>query len=119
MRQYVENNYDFTPELLFSGKKYGWTIRYRKSGKTLCSLLPEKGAFTVLVVLGGKEVDNWEPIRFLLGEWKGEGEESKVEHAYEFILQDKFIHSRTRAEFEPKEGEEKGEVSYKISDSRG
>ena len=57
-----------------------------------------------------EEKDTWEPIRFLLGEWRGEGEGSKVRHTYKFVLQDKFIHSRTRAEFEPKEGEEKGEI---------
>jgi len=42
---------------VFYGKKYGWAIRYRKSGKTLCSLFPEKGTFTALVVLGGKEAE--------------------------------------------------------------
>ena len=57
MRKYLEQNYDFAPELVYYGKKYGWTIRYRKSGKTLCSLFPEKDAFTVLVVLGMKEVE--------------------------------------------------------------
>ena len=57
MRKYLEVNYDFAPELIYYGKKYGWTIRYKKSGKTLCSLFPEKGAFTVLVVLGKKEVE--------------------------------------------------------------
>ena len=55
LRQYLEQNYDFQPELVFYGKKYGWTIRYRKSGKTLCSLFPEHGAFTVLVVLGRQD----------------------------------------------------------------
>ena len=52
LRQFIEENYDFKPETVFYGNKYGWTVRYRKSGKTLCSLFPEKGAFTVLVVLG-------------------------------------------------------------------
>ena len=55
LKQYLEQNYDFVPELVFYGAKYGWTIRYRKSGKTLCSLFPEKGAFTVLLVLGKQE----------------------------------------------------------------
>lgn len=55
LKQYLELNYDFVPELVFYGAKYGWTIRYRKSGKTLCSLFPEKGAFTVLSVLGKQE----------------------------------------------------------------
>ena len=57
LKQYIEENYDYVPELAFYGKKYGWTIRYRRSGKTLCSLFPEKGAFTALVVLGKKEVE--------------------------------------------------------------
>jgi len=57
LRQYIEEHYDFTAELVFYGQKYGWTLRYRKSGKTLCSLLPEKGAFTALVVLGKDEAE--------------------------------------------------------------
>ncbi len=55
LRQYLEQSYDFQSEIVFYGKKYGWTIRYRKNGKTLCSLFPEHGAFTVLVVLGRQE----------------------------------------------------------------
>lgn len=55
VRQFIEDYYGLVPETVFYGAKYGWTIRYRKSGKTLCSLFPEKGGFTVLVVLGKKE----------------------------------------------------------------
>ena len=58
LNNYIEQNYDFTPELVFYGKKYGWTTRYRnKSKKTLISLFPEHGAFSALVVLGKKEVE--------------------------------------------------------------
>lgn len=57
LRRYIEENYDFAPELAFFAKKYGWTVRYRKSGKTLCSLFPEKGAFSALIVLGKKEAE--------------------------------------------------------------
>ena len=56
LKQYLESSYDFTPELVNYGK-HGWTIRYRKSGKTLCSLFPEKAAFTALVVLSNKETE--------------------------------------------------------------
>ncbi|MCP4312147.1 MAG: DUF3788 family protein [Bacteroidetes bacterium] len=38
-------------------KNYGWTVRYRKSKKTLISYFPENGAFSVLLVLGQKEAD--------------------------------------------------------------
>lgn len=56
LKDYLESSYDNTPELVNYGK-YGWTISYRKSGKTLCSLFPEVGAFTVLVVLGKDEAE--------------------------------------------------------------
>jgi hypothetical protein len=53
-RQFLKENYEIVPEVNFS-KKYGWHIRYRKSGKSLITLFPEKGAFTVLIVLGRDE----------------------------------------------------------------
>ncbi len=54
---YIEDAYEIEPELIYYGKKYGWCYRYRKSSKTLCTIFPEKGAFTVLVTLGKKEID--------------------------------------------------------------
>ena len=66
IRKYIEEYYDFIAELIYYGQKYGWTLRYRKSGKTLCSLFPEKDAFTVLVVLGRKEVEKTFSIRDML-----------------------------------------------------
>ena len=56
LRHHLETSYDFAPELVDYGK-HGWTIRYRKSGKTLCSLFPEKGAFTALVVLSKEKAE--------------------------------------------------------------
>lgn len=55
IRRFIEERYEIVPETVFYGAKYGWTVRYRKGGKTLCSLFPEKGGFTVLIVLGKKE----------------------------------------------------------------
>ena len=55
IHRFIKTNYDHVPETKFYGEKYGWTVRYRRSGRTICSLFPEKGAFTVLVVLGKKE----------------------------------------------------------------
>ena len=57
MEDFLKTHYDFKPETVFYGNKYGWTVRYRKSGRTLCSLFPEKGSFTVLITLGKKESD--------------------------------------------------------------
>ena len=55
IRRFIEDQYETVPEIIFYGVKYGWTVRYRKSGKTLCSVFPEKGGFSVLIVLGRKE----------------------------------------------------------------
>ena len=54
LRRFLKENYDIEPEMIFD-KKHGWDIRYRKSGKTLITLTPEKGAVRVLVVLGREE----------------------------------------------------------------
>lgn len=59
LKSFLSENYDFEPELIFFGKKYGWCYRYRRKGKTLCVLFPEKKAFTVLVVLGKKEIEQF------------------------------------------------------------
>ena len=63
IHKYVHGNYDFRPELIFFTKKYGWAIRYRKSGKTLCYFFPEDDAFSILIVLGAKESEQVELIK--------------------------------------------------------
>ena len=55
IENFLKTHYDFVPETVFYGNKYGWTVRYRKSSRTLCSLFPEKGSFTVLITLGKRE----------------------------------------------------------------
>lgn len=60
LRAFLKVNYDFKPELLFGGQKYGWCYKYRRKSKTLCVLFPETKAFSVLVVLGKKEVVQFE-----------------------------------------------------------
>lgn len=63
IHEYIEDNYDFVPELKFFAKNHGWTIRYRKSGKTLVYFFPEDGAFSILLVLGKKEADKVEAAK--------------------------------------------------------
>jgi hypothetical protein len=60
LRAVLKVNYDFKPEFHFYGKKYGWCSKYTRKGKTLCVLFPEMKAFTTLVVLGKKEVVQFE-----------------------------------------------------------
>ncbi len=54
---YIKDAYEINPELMFYGKKYGWCYRFRKSSRTLCTIFPEIGSFTILITLGKKEID--------------------------------------------------------------
>ena len=54
---YIQDAYEINPELVFYGKKYGWCYRFRKSSRTLCTIFPEDGAFTILITLGKKEIE--------------------------------------------------------------
>jgi hypothetical protein len=54
---YIQDAYEINPELVFYGKKYGWCYRFRKSSKTLFTIFPENGTFTILITLGKKEID--------------------------------------------------------------
>ena len=54
LTRFLKENYDIMPEMIFD-KKHGWDVRYRKSGKTLITLTPEKGAVRALIVLGREE----------------------------------------------------------------
>ncbi len=63
IKDFLAENYDFEPIVDFGGKKYGWGIKYRRSGKTLVSFLPEKNSFTTLLTLGKKEVEAVELIK--------------------------------------------------------
>jgi hypothetical protein len=55
LREFIESHYEIEPETTCGGPKYGWEIRYRIGGKTLCSLTPWKGGFTLLLVLGKED----------------------------------------------------------------
>ena len=63
IHNYVRNNYNFTPELVFTTKTDGWAVRYRRSGRTLAYFYPEYGAFTALIILGAKEVAKVEMVK--------------------------------------------------------
>lgn len=53
----IAARYDHEPVVVREGKDKSWTIRYRRGGKTLVTLYPREGEFTVLVVLGKEEVE--------------------------------------------------------------
>jgi len=57
LRNFIRDYYEIEPERVFGGAKHGWEFRYRKGGRTLCSLTPEKGSVKVLIVLGREEAE--------------------------------------------------------------
>jgi hypothetical protein len=61
---WIDTNYPgvFEPEWLFAGKAHGWAQRYKKS-KSLCTFVPEKGRFRILLVFGREEREKFEALR--------------------------------------------------------
>lgn len=64
--KHIENEYKVLPEFSYSGCSLqpGWNVKYKKSGKALCTIYPLKGEFIVLIVVGQKEKDE---VEFKLG----------------------------------------------------
>ena len=46
---------DYSDCLMDNGFWRGWNVKYKKSGKSLCTLYPKQGRFIALVVVGAKE----------------------------------------------------------------
>lgn len=65
--KFLDDNYNFEQQIVFGGKKFGVMVRYRKNGKTLVSIFPEKDAFSVVLVYGKKEVILFEANREAFG----------------------------------------------------
>jgi len=62
LTSYLAEEYDHVPVFQVEGKKRAWCFRYRRGGKTLVTLYPERELFTVLVVLGRDAVAATEGI---------------------------------------------------------
>ncbi len=57
---FIEGNYGFSKEVCYGGKNYGVLLRFKKSGKTLITLFPEKDCFSCFLVYGIKEIEQFE-----------------------------------------------------------
>jgi hypothetical protein len=53
----IEEAYQVKPEIAYSkcSAQPGWNVKYKKKGKSLCTLYPMEGFFIALVVIGRKE----------------------------------------------------------------
>ena len=57
LNQHLQASYNVQPKIehsICSGAP-GWNVKYKKSGRSLCVLYPNKGFFTCLVCIGTKE----------------------------------------------------------------
>jgi hypothetical protein len=62
IQRFIEANYPgvFAPDWWFGGKRFGWSLRYKKS-KSFCNLIPEKGRMMVMLTFGRDERSKIEP----------------------------------------------------------
>lgn len=64
LRAWIAQTYPgiFNPDWIYGGKKHGWALRYKKS-RAFCTLLPEYGSFSAVIVLGEAEREKFEAQR--------------------------------------------------------
>jgi hypothetical protein len=53
LNRFLQERYRIGPKIAYSrcSAKPGWNVKYQKSGKSLCTLYPERDGFVALVVL--------------------------------------------------------------------
>ncbi len=56
---FIEDTYNVSSQMSYSkcSAQPGWNIKYKKSGKSLCTLYPMEDYFIALIVIGAKEED--------------------------------------------------------------
>ena len=64
----MQEYYDFSKEMIFFAKNYGWAVRYRKASRTICYAFPECESFSMLIVLGKDEAQRIEAQKQLLNQ---------------------------------------------------
>ena len=54
---WAEGAYSIAPKVEYStcSGAPGWNVKYKKSGRSLCTLYPDAGQFTALISVGAKE----------------------------------------------------------------
>lgn len=60
----IKERYSCTESLEFSSCSMapGWNVKFKKAGKSLCTIYPRERYFTVMIVIGRKEKDAAEAI---------------------------------------------------------
>lgn len=62
---HIQDTYGAKPQITYSkcSAKPGWNLKYKKSGKALCTLYPEPESFTALIVVALSDMDRYDLIR--------------------------------------------------------
>lgn len=57
MNEFLQRAYNIAPQTVYSGCSWqpGWNVKYKKGGKSLCTLYPMDGYFIALIVIGARE----------------------------------------------------------------
>ncbi|GFI60985.1 hypothetical protein IMSAG049_00136 [Clostridiales bacterium] len=60
----IKNKYKCNEKIEFSSCSWenGWNIKFKRSGKTLCTIYPRENYFTVMVVIGKNEKESVDTI---------------------------------------------------------
>ena len=75
LANYLQQTYAVSPKLSYSncsmdkGFWKGWNVKYKKSGKALCTLYPKQGYFMALVPIGAKELGEADLLIPFCGEY--------------------------------------------------
>jgi hypothetical protein len=62
---HIESNYHAMPQISYSvcAGKPGWNVKYKKSGRSICTLYPEPDSFMALVVLSALDIARFEMVK--------------------------------------------------------
>lgn len=70
LTSHIEQIFGVKPQIAYSScsAKPGWNVKYKKSGKALCTLYPEPESFTALVVTGAADMEKFLLTRTLFSD---------------------------------------------------
>lgn len=70
LNEHIQQAYGAKPQIVYSScsAKPGWNVKYKKSGKALCTLYPEPESFTALVVVSMADMEKFTLSRRLFSD---------------------------------------------------
>ena len=87
----IQSAYQIKPCMEYSRcfMQAGWNIKYKKSGKSLCTLYPMEGYFIALVVIGNHELTEAESLMPLCSDYvQTVFQNTKVGHGQKWLMLD-------------------------------